>query len=71
MLFGECPSLIVVSLNEDKLYDLVLLSKKYNVQTQTIGKVTNDGIFTINDSISIKKDKLSNAYNNSLEKSVS
>ena len=71
LLFGECPSLIVVSLNENKLYDLVLLSKKYNVQTQTIGKVTNDAIFTINDSISIAKDQLSIAYKNSLEKSVS
>jgi len=68
LLFGECPSIIIVSLNEDKLYDLVLLSKKYNIQTQTIGKVTDDNTFSINDSISIDKDQVFNAYNNSLEK---
>ena len=68
LLFGECPSLLVVSLSEKNLYDLVLLSKKYNIQTQTIGKVTNDGTLSINDSISISKNKISNAYNCSLKK---
>ena len=70
LLFGECPSLIVVSLNEDKLYDLVLLSKKYNIQTQTIGKVTDNNMFIINESIAINKDKLSESYNFSLEKKM-
>ena len=68
LLFGECPSLILASINEGSLYDLVLLSKKYNIQTQTIGKVTNDNKLSINNSILISKKDISDAYNHSLEK---
>ena len=68
LLFGECPSLILASINEESLYDLVLLSKKYNIQTQTIGKVTNDNKLSINNSILISKKDISHAYNYSLEK---
>ena len=68
LLFGECSSLIIVSLNEAKLYDLVHLSQKYDIRTQTIGKVTNNGEFVINKSIKVSKKELSNVYNTSFSK---
>ena len=68
LLFGECSSLIIVSLNETKLYDLVHLSQKHDIRTQTIGKVTNNGEFVINKSIKVSKKELSNVYNTSFSK---
>mgnify|MGYP000594378060 CR=1 FL=1 len=68
LLFGECSSLIIVSINEQKLYDLVHLSKEYDVRTQTIGKVMNNGRFLVNDSIDVSKKELSKAYNSSFSK---
>jgi len=68
LLFGECSSLIIVSINETKLYDLVHLSKEYDVRTQTIGKVINNGRFVVNDSIDVSKKQLSKAYNTSFSK---
>ena len=67
LLFGECPSLIVVSLKEEDLYQLVLLSKKYNVHTQTIGQVTDDGILEINDIVKLNRKDLGHSYNNSFK----
>ena len=68
LLFGECSSLILVSLNEEKLYDLVHLSKEHDVRTQTIGKVVNNGKFIINDSVNLTKKQLSKVYNTSFSK---
>ena len=68
LLFGECSSLILVSLNEAKLYDLVHLSKEHDVRTQTIGKVVNNGKFIINDSVNLTKKQLSKVYNTSFSK---
>ena len=68
LLFGECSSLILVSLNEAKLYDLVHLSKEHDVRTQTIGKVVDNGKFIINDSVDITKKQLSEVYNTSFSK---
>ena len=65
-LFGECASAIVVAVNQSNLLDLELVAKKYDVTTQTIGVVTNDGKLTINDLIDIDKKELSNKYFNSL-----
>ncbi len=68
LLFGECSSLILVSLNEAKLYDLVHLSKEHDVRTQTIGKVVNNDKFIINDSVNLTKKQLSKVYNTSFSK---
>ena len=68
LLFGECSSLILVSLNEAKLYDLVHLSKEHDVRTQTIGRVVNNGKFIINDSVNLTKKQLSKVYNTSFSK---
>ena len=70
ILFGECPSVIIVSIAEADLYNLVVLAKRHDIHTQTIGKVTDNGLLEINDKISIKKNRLENAYFNSLEKKL-
>ena len=70
LLFGECPSVIIVTLSESSLYDLVVLAKKHDVHTQTIGKVTNDNKLRINDKILIDKKKMSMAYFDSLEELI-
>ena len=67
LLFGECPSVIIVTISQADLYDLVVLAKKHDIHTQTIGKVTNDNMMKINDKISINKNKLSDVYYNTLE----
>jgi len=67
LLFGECPSVIIVTIKESDLYNLVVLAKKYDIHTQTIGKVTDNGILNINDQISLKKKEMSDCYFNAIE----
>ena len=68
LLFGECQSVIVVTLEESALYELILLAQKLYMHTQTIGRVTDTNSLVINDQIDISRIKLENAYFNSLEK---
>ena len=70
LLFGECPSLIIVTFDEEKLYELVLLSQKYDVNTQTIGKVSNNGKLEINDILNLDKSKINNVYNSSFKNTM-
>ena len=71
ILFGECQSVIIVTISEENLHKLILIAKEEDVSTQTIGKVTSDGKLSINDWIDINRAKLSKAYFGSLEKLVS
>ena len=71
LLFGECQSLIVVTLEESSLYELILISKKLDVHTQTIGRVTDTGRVVINDLIDVPRKKLEDAYLNSLHRIMS
>ena len=68
LLFGECQSVIIVTLEESALYELILLAQNLNVHTQTIGRVNESNSLVINDQIDISRTKLENAYSNSLEK---
>ena len=68
LLFGECQSVIVVTLEELALYELILLAQKLDMHTQTIGRVTDTNSLVINDQINISRIKMENAYFNSLEK---
>ena len=68
LLFGECQSVIVVTINEENLFTLVEKAQALNVYTQTIGKVTSNGKLIINDLIDIGKKELNDAYFQSLEK---
>ena len=71
LLFGECPSVIVVTLNQDNLYNLVKIAKSHDIHTQTIGKVTDNNHLTINDLISLSKDNLKDCYYNALKEKMS
>ena len=68
LLFGECQSVIIVTLEESALYELILLAQNLDMHTQTIGRVTESNSLVINDQIDISRTKLENAYFNSLEK---
>ena len=68
LLFGECQSVIMVTLEESALYELILLAQKLDMHTQTIGRVTDTNSLVINDQINISRIKMENAYFNSLEK---
>ena len=62
LLFGECQSAIVVSLSEDNLIQLVITAKKYDVPTQTIGRVNLSNQILINNIIKVKRDRLEDAF---------
>ena len=68
LVFGECQSVIVVSLEEAALYELILLAQKLDVHTQTIGRVTDKESLVINDLINIPRKKMESAFFNTLEK---
>jgi len=68
LVFGECQSVIVISLEEAALYELILLAQRHDMHTQTIGRVTDTKSLLINDLMDIPRKKLENAYFNSLEK---
>ena len=70
LLFGECPSVIIVTISEENLYNLVALAKKHDIHTQTIGKVTDNGKMTVNDLISIDRKKMEESYFNSLKNRI-
>ena len=67
LLFGECQSAIVVTLEESALYELIILSQKLDMYTQTIGRVTGTNKMVVNDLIDIDRKKIEDAYFNSLE----
>ncbi len=68
LLFGECASTIIVTVNKEDLYKLVLITKKYDINSQTIGVVNNKGKLIINDLVDVNKDVLCETYYNSLDK---
>jgi phosphoribosylformylglycinamidine synthase len=66
LLFGECQSVIVVSLDEDQLYELILLAQGMDVHTQTIGRVTDTGRLIINDLVDVSRSRIEHVYLNTL-----
>ena len=67
LYFGECSSVFVVSIDRSKLIDFVLLTKNYDIFSQTIGTVTCDSKLTINNDIDLDKNLISSVYYDSLE----
>ena len=53
---------------EKDLYKLVLITKKYDINSQTIGVVNNKGKLIINDLVDVNKDVLCETYYNTLDK---
>ena len=66
LLFGECQSVIVVSLDENQLYELILLAQGMDIHTQTIGRVTDTGRLVINNLIDIDRKEIEPVYLNTL-----
>ena len=70
LLFGECQSSIIVSISEDKLIDLINIANKYDVPTQTIGKVNNTNRIEINDLINLERANVHKSFFDSFEKII-
>ena len=70
LLFGECQSVIIVSIEEQYLHDLVLLAEKINIHTQTIGRVNKENKLNINNIINLDRYSIENTYLNALEKII-
>jgi len=68
LLFGECASTIIVTVNKEDLFKLVLLTKKHDINSQTIGSVNKDNRLQINDILHVDKKDICDTYFNSLSK---
>jgi len=66
LLFGECQSVIIITLDEDQLYKLILLAQGMDVHTQSIGRVTNTNRLVINDLIDVSREEITSVYENTL-----
>ncbi len=67
LLFGECQSSIIVSINEENLIDLINIANKYDVPTQTIGKVNVTNKLEINNLIELNRDEIKASFFDSFE----
>ena len=66
LLFGECQSAIVVTVEEDNLIELVKIAQSHDIPTQSIGKVTSNEKLIINNLINIDLNTIKRSYNKSL-----
>jgi len=62
LLFSETQSVIIVTIDDDKLLEIEKISSRYSVPCTTVGKVTDDGRLKINNEIDIEVEKLRKAY---------
>ena len=67
LLFGECQSVIIITIKEDNLHKIVSMANDLNVYTQVIGKVTNNNKLTINNLIDLDRKEMNNAYYDSIK----
>lgn len=58
LLFGETQGLVVVTLSEVDIMEFERICMTIGVPSTTIGRVTDNDLFTFNDAIKIKVDKL-------------
>ncbi|MCK4903606.1 MAG: hypothetical protein KAS35_02870, partial [Candidatus Marinimicrobia bacterium] len=63
LLFGETQGLVVVSLSEEDIMEFERICMTVGVPSTTIGRVTDNDLFTFNDAIKIKADRLRNIIN--------
>ena len=64
ILFGECQSVIIATIDQSDLIELMSLAKSSKLHVQTIGKVTNDSRLVFNDLIDVHKSDLKQSYFN-------
>ena len=62
LLFGECQSVIIATINPKDIATLTALNKHEDIHIQTIGKVTDNSKLSVNDLIDIDKSKLESSY---------
>ena len=71
LLFGECQSVIIITIEEKNLFKLISLASKLNIHTQTIGVVTKNSRLVINELVDLKlatmKSRYFNYYSNLLK----
>ncbi|MBT3479569.1 MAG: hypothetical protein HOA15_04510 [Candidatus Marinimicrobia bacterium] len=58
LLFGETQGLVLVTINESDLMEFERVCMTIGIPATTIGRVTNDGIYSFNDSIKVKVEDL-------------
>jgi len=68
LLFSETQSVIIITIDEDKLLEIEKISSRYSVPCTTVGKVTDGGRLKINNEIDIEVDKLRKAYTEAIPK---
>ena len=61
LLFGETQGLVIVTLAEEDIMEFERICMTVGVPSTTIGRVTENNIYTFNDSINIKVDNLRKA----------
>ena len=54
LLFGETQGLVLVTIQENDLMEFERVCMRIGVPATTIGRLTNDGIYSFNDSIKLK-----------------
>ncbi len=62
LLFGETQGLVVVSLSEEDIMEFERICMMIGVPSTTIGRVTDNDLFTFNDAIKTKVDRLRRCY---------
>lgn len=68
LLFGETQGLFLVTINEDSLIEIERVCMRRGVSCTAIGRVTDDGIFSFNDWIRMKVDRLKKLYSQKVKK---
>ncbi len=58
LLFGETQGLVIVTLSEEDIMEFERICMTIGVPSTTIGRVTDNDLFTFNEAIKIKVDKL-------------
>ena len=70
-MFGECQSVIIITIEEKNLFKLIALASKMKIHTQTIGVVTKTPRLVINELVDLKltdmKSRYFNYYSNLLK----
>ena len=55
LLFGECPSVIIVTVSESDLYELVVLAKKHDIDVLSLNLRSNNTFPNLNNFAKVKK----------------
>ena len=70
LLFGECQSVIIITIDKSDIQTVTSTAQKLDVYTQAIGRVTDTNRLKINDAIDIDRESIEDVYMNSLERSI-